>query len=177
MILLEIGSKTVWSNSGCRINHLNAWDEYERSLRKSECLVLAYFGLVIYRARKIHTSQRTQSGSQDTETDEIFRDLIDSLASDGWVHDGVHLVASGRMEIDRIRKLVPRPYLNKVENDLKLIASTVDSVPAHAIGASKNLLETISKIVMRELGVKPTQQDPNLQQLVSEAFKALREPM
>ena len=158
--------------------HLNLWDPEREDylLRCNETKIIDYLGLIVFRARQIlvaGNSVTDQAKLPSTADWTVFQKLTESLEIDGWIFDGDRVVASGRLELDRIRKLIPRQYLGKVDDDLKLIASTVDAVPTQAIGASKNILETVSKSVLYELGVESQYKDPNVQQLVSEAYKAL----
>jgi hypothetical protein len=130
-------------------------------------------GIILYRIGNVPVDRPFSDRAASAEWERLYANLSRSLGVDGWRVDDYRLVPSARLLTDRIRKLTPRQYQARIEADLKLIETFVDSQPSQAIGAAKNVAETVSRIVLAEMGLQPSQKDPTVQQLVGEAFKAL----
>lgn len=111
-------------------------------------------------------------GIVEEQDESAFRKLVALLQRDGYsVSEGI-IHASGTLDVDAIIEAAEVIDIRHIQPHLNRIADSVDADPAQAIGSSKELLETVSKAILHELG-DDFDQFNTLQQLVKAAFKSL----
>lgn len=98
--------------------------------------------------------------------------LSNLLGRDGYVYQDGHLLSGGPVELAKVEDASQLVDRRAIGDHLRRIEESVDSDPAQAVGSAKELVETVSKLVLEHYSENPDRYD-TVQQLVKAAIRHL----
>jgi len=98
--------------------------------------------------------------------------LVNLLKRDGYIYDSKRLVSVGEIDLRGLHEASDVVDVTTLRDHIRRIEDNVEADPAQAIGSSKELVETVAKLVLQHYGEDPEQYD-KVQQLVKRALKLL----
>jgi abortive infection Abi-like protein len=101
-----------------------------------------------------------------------FAKLVNLLRRDGFVYESGRLVPTSGVDLRALPIASSAVDRHTLHDHIKRIEDSVESDPSQAVGSTKELVETVAKLVLVQYGEDPEQHD-TLQQLVKHAFKCL----
>ena len=111
-------------------------------------------------------------GAPATTFKKEFDKLVNLLKRDGFVYESGRLVPTSGVDLHALPIASTAVDRHTLHDHIKRIEDNVESDPSQAVGSTKELVETVAKLVLVQYGEDPEQHD-TLQQLVKHAFKCL----
>ncbi|MEX2223222.1 MAG: abortive infection family protein [Candidatus Rokuibacteriota bacterium] len=111
-------------------------------------------------------------GAPATMSKKEFDKLVNLLRRDGFAYESGRLVPTSGVDLRDLPIASATVDRHTLHDHIKRIEDSVDSDPSQAIGSTKELVETVAKLVLLQYGEDPDQH-ATLQQLVKHAFKCL----
>jgi hypothetical protein len=101
-----------------------------------------------------------------------FDKLVNLLRRDGFIYESGRLLPTAGIDLHTLPIASTAVDRHTLHDHIKRIEGNVESDPSQAVGSTKELVETVAKLVLVQYGHDPEQHD-TLQQLVKHAFKCL----
>jgi hypothetical protein len=106
-------------------------------------------------------------------TDSVaYKKLANLLKRDGFVYRDGRITSKIGLDLEPIKALSESINVSSIRDHIRRIEQSVDSDPAQAIGSAKELVETVSKVVLQHFG-QPSEGYDTVQRLAKEALKCL----
>lgn len=112
------------------------------------------------------------SDSLRQELTRELRKLTSLLKRDGYVYEGGRLFPIGEVDLTAVPLATDVVDRTTLLDHIRRIESSIETDPAQAVGSSKELVETVAKLVLQHYGLDPEAYD-TLPRLVKQALKCL----